>query len=63
MKIQNTIRSLSSKKPVITAMPIFKNLETIGKDGLYIPDESSGELSGHAMCVTGFNKDKNSFNF
>lgn len=61
VKIQNTIRSLSSKKPVITAMPIFKNLETIGKDGLYIPDESSGELSGHAMCVTGFNKDKKLF--
>ena len=61
IKIKQTIVSLTSKKPVIVGMKVYKNLHQVGADGLYVPDTLSGYLSGHAMCVVGFDKTKRQF--
>ncbi len=60
-KIISTINSLKSKKPVVIGMVVTNSLAKLEKPGIWIPSENDEFIGGHAMCVVGYDNEKEMF--
>jgi hypothetical protein len=60
-KINATIQSIASNKPVIIGMQLLESFEKVGSDGWYKPQPTDNEADGHAMCVVGYDQNVRRF--
>jgi len=60
-KIQSAKRSLLQKRPVVIVLHLKKTFQNISKSGVYIPKNTDQDAGYHAVCLIGYDDEKQQF--
>jgi hypothetical protein len=57
-KVAAVKKAISQDKPVVIGMPVYESFKSLGSNGVWNGFATSANIGGHAMCVIGYDDDK-----